>query len=584
MLLSSQERRQQADIQASLGGMELALKERQAEDLSAHRRATEYIAAGELGEKIKMGKEQRKASSIARERAQQEIFVTSLKTIKEGLIDATNELAGNVWLSMGLDRMYDVHAPKQGKDVEASHHNSLYKYLRGKDVGFKHTDAEWLSAKILGYGSMETKNGLHMIKLSREFTRRMSDTQTNRHFLKAAARAGMIEDIDLALADPKGAGLRFTDAYNMLDKANKIAQYRNYLQKEEAELTYQAKEGESVDYEREIRYEFQAPENLGEIQALKGDIADDTTQAFNPAAVITGGGYGPNDQTKAYDALMKIKQAQSTDEYTYDNDYGQLMAGYVQYAEADTAFTTPIIQRQQDVSGGTGPFDFSFTQEDLKGTEQDAYSKLDTHRSNLTAEIRDATKEILKLNQEGANASSMATLLKLAEEPSTSQGRDVDLWREQERLRLLNEQMMILNQQVMETTTGQWDEWTSAFGWTDAGAASHLRKGLPGSMVTETERDRRMAGYTKTKKGHYGKGQINMDVGRNQFFAANPGATLEDYLGQPIASAIIPTDPDTDKQTGRTFGQIMNQGVQNMASGLYTTGLLLGNASKPYRP
>ena len=46
MLLSSQERRQQADIQASLGGMELALKERQAEDLSAHRRATEYIQAG----------------------------------------------------------------------------------------------------------------------------------------------------------------------------------------------------------------------------------------------------------------------------------------------------------------------------------------------------------------------------------------------------------------------------------------------------------------------------------------------------------------------------------------------------------
>ena len=103
-------------------------------------------------------------------------------------------------------------------------------------------------------------------------------------------------------------------------------------------------------------------------------------------------------------------------------------------------------------------------------------------------------------------------------------------------------------------------------------------------MVTDSERKKRMAGYTKTSKGHYGKGQINMDVGRSTFLAANPGATLEDYLGQPIASAIIPTDPDTDKQTGRTFGQIMNQGVQNMASGLYTTGLLLGNASKPYRP
>ncbi len=55
MLLASQERRQQADIQASLGGMELALKERQAEDLSRHRRATEFLQAGQLAEAEKMG-------------------------------------------------------------------------------------------------------------------------------------------------------------------------------------------------------------------------------------------------------------------------------------------------------------------------------------------------------------------------------------------------------------------------------------------------------------------------------------------------------------------------------------------------
>ena len=582
MLLSSQERRQQADIQASLGGMELALKERQAEDLSAHRRATEYIAAGELGEKIKMGKEQRKASSIARERAQQEIFVTSLKTIKEGLVDATNELAGNVWLSMGLDRMYDVHAPKQGKDVEASHHNSLYKYLRGKDVGFKHTDAEWLSAKILGYGSMETKNGLHMIKLSREFTRRMSDTQTNRHFLKAAARAGMIEDIDLALADPKGAGLRFTDAYNMLDKANKIAQYRNYLQKEEAELTYQAKGDETVDYEREIRYEFQAPEMLTGIQALGTDVADDTTKPFNSKAIIISGAYGDDEQARAYDAIQKIKLAQSTDEYTYDNDYGQLMAGYVQYAEADTAFTTPIIQRQQNVSGGTGPFDFAWNQEDLyKKDERGLYDELDVHRSNINLEIADARQEIKRLQDEGVNVASMATLTSQTEDPNRSKGREVDLWREQERLRLLNEQQMLLNQQVMKTTTGQWDDWTRMFGgWSEAGTASNLRMALPGSMITEKERQGRISRQASEGAG---SGRY-VDVQAQDFFKGNPGATLEDYLGQPIASAIIPTDPDTDKQTGRTIGQIMNQGVQNMASGLYTTGLLLGNASKPNRP
>ena len=134
----------------------------------------------------------------------------------------------------------------------------------------------------------------------------------------------------------------------------------------------------------------------------------------------------------------------------------------------------------------------------------------------------------------------------------------------------------------MKTTTGQWDEWTSAFGWTDAGAAKNLRAGLPGSMVTPVERDRRMSGYTKSR-GHYGKGQINMDVARNKFFVANPGATLEDYLGQPIASAIIPTDPDTDKQTGRTFWQVMNQGVENMASSAYITGQLLGGALTPYK-
>ena len=135
------------------------------------------------------------------------------------------------------------------------------------------------------------------------------------------------------------------------------------------------------------------------------------------------------------------------------------------------------------------------------------------------------------------------------------------------------------------TTTGQWDDWNAFFPGTESHTARQLRSVLPGSMVTEEERGRRKRTLQPTGYGGLtGPGSIKQDPTKTAFFQQNPSATLEDYLGQPIASAIIPTDPDTDKQTGRTFGQIMNQGVQNMASGLYTTGLLLGNASKPYRP
>ena len=134
MLLSSQERRQQTDIQASLGGMELAIKERQAEDMARHRRATEFMQAGQLAESQKMGISQRRTASIIDEANQQKIMLQNLLTIKEGLDNTAVELANNIWMSMGLDRIYSQFAPTGGKDIEGKHHDDLVKYLSGDKV------------------------------------------------------------------------------------------------------------------------------------------------------------------------------------------------------------------------------------------------------------------------------------------------------------------------------------------------------------------------------------------------------------------------------------------------------------------
>ena len=97
----------------------------------------------------------------------------------------------------------------------------------------------------------------------------------------------------------------------------------------------------------------------------------------------------------------------------------------------------------------------------------------------------------------------------------------------------------------------------------------------------------------------------SIDVYRKDFMKANPGASLEDYLGQPIASVVPPSEvvPEIREPgqiesylskhsdanvKGKSFGQIMVQGIRNivggMGEGLYTTGQILGNASKPYKP
>ncbi len=588
MLLSSQERRQQADIQASLGGMELALKERQAEDLARHRRATEFIQAGQLAETQLMGIEKRKTSSIQREAAQQGIMLKNLETIDSGLDDVAVELANNIWFSMGLDRMYSQFAPTGGKDIEASHHEELVKYLSGDKVSFKVGDAQDIADMILGYGSMQKKNPTIMMKFAQEFATKMEIDPTkptrHHHFLKAAANAGMIVDIDEVKGD-KGKAREFTNAYHMLDKSRKLREYRAYLNKERAELTYQAKKGESVDYEREIRYEFQAPENLVGLTALADDVADDKQTAFNPNRPAFASSYGAGDEIEAADEVKKIDDARAAGDYEYGEDYASLMSGYVGYDpvfddKGDVTgydYSKPIVQRQQDVSGGTGAFDFSFKQGDLKGTEQSIYDTLDEHRENLVKEIRDTRKEINRLQSEGVTIAARSTLVGLAENPSQARGRDVDLWRETERLRMLNEEQMKLNQTVMQVTTGQWDSWTKAFPWTDASSAYGLRETLPGSMLTDTERNRR---YSKYEEGlNFKPGDVHllgpMDAEKSKFFQNSPGASLEDYLGQPIASVVVPTDPEVDKETGRSFGQIMGQGIENMGQGLYQTGKML---------
>jgi len=596
MLLSSQERRQQADIQASLGGMELALKERQAEDLARHRRATEFIQAGQLAETQLMGIEKRKTSSIQREAAQQGIMLKNLETIDSGLDDVAVELANNIWFSMGLDRMYSQFAPTGGKDIEASHHEELVKYLSGGKVSFKVGDAQDIADMILGYGSMQKKNPTIMMKFAQEFATKMEIDPANptrhHHFLKAAANAGMIVDIDEVKGD-KGKAREFTNAYNMLDKSRKLRDYKAYLNKERAELTYQAKEGESVDYEREIRYEFQAPENLEGITALADDVADDKQTAFNPNRPS----FGPNDQIPAADAVQKINNARDAGDYEYGEDYASLMSGYVGYDpvfddKGDVTgydYSKPIVQRQQDVSGGTGAFDFSFKQGDLKGTEQSIYDTLDEHRENLVKEIRDTRKEINRLQSEGVTIAARSTLVGLAEDPSQARGRDVDLWRETERLRMLNEEQMKLNQTVMQVTTGQWDSWTKAFPWTDASSAYGLRETLPGSMLTDTERARRYSKYEEGRNFTAGKGMLGpMDGEKMRFFQNSPGASLEDYLGQPIAKAVVPPVEETQPSpnTRRSFGQVMGQGIENMGRGLYQTGEFLVPFKTPkfYKP
>lgn len=612
MLLSSQERRQQADIQASLGGMELALKERQAEDLARHRRATEFMQAGQLAESQLMGMESRKASSIQREAAQQKIMVQNLETIQAGLDDTAVELSNNIWMSMGLDRLYDQFAPTGGRDIEATHHDALVKYLSGDKVSFKISDAQDISDMILGYGSMQKKNPTIMMKFAQEFSTKMEidpkKPTKHHHFLKAAANAGMIVDIDAVQGD-KGKAREFTNAYHMLDKARKLREYRAYIRKEESELTYQAKKGESVDYEREIRYEFQAPEKLAGLTALAEDISDDKQTAFNPNRPVFASSYGAGDEIEAADAVQKIDDARDTGDYEYGEDYASLMSGYVGYDpvlddKGDVTgydYSKPAVQRQQSVSGGTGAFDFGWTQADLKGSEQSLYDTLDEHRENITKEIRDARGEINRLQSEGVTIAARSTLTSLAEDPSQARGRDVDLWRETERLRMLNEEQMKLNQTVMQTTTGQWDSWTRAFPWTDASSAYGLRTTLPGSMLTDTERERRYSKYEEGLKYKPSKGMIGpMDGEKMRFFQNSPGATLEDYLGRPIASAIVPTDPIVDKQlgeksylekqwdmnvAGRSAGEIFMGGIENMGRGLYQTGEILGNLTpKFYKP
>ena len=614
MLLSSQERRQQADIQASLGGMELALKERQAEDLSRHRRATEYIQAGQLAESERMGiknrqfkDEQIKSSGIIREANQQKIFAENLKIIKDGLGDATTELANNIWYSMGLDAMYDAFAPVAGKDIEDTHHKQLYNYLVGDKVKFKKEDAKFMEQMVLGYGSMQQKNPLMMMKMANYFSTRMKNPKQFAHFLTAASNAGMIVNFQ----DPSSTQ-SFNNSVNMLDKARKIQEYRAYLRKEESELTYQAKKGETKDYEREVRYEFQSPDILQNIQSTANSIDSDSSQRFNPTSNIYQTTYGAGDEQKAADSVKKIQGAQEAGDYEYNQEYANLMGGYVAYNPTghDDAgnvtgwdFSSPIIQMQQDVSGKSGAFEIGFSQDDLKGSESELYDRLEAQRDVLVKEIADSRQRISDLQTEGVNVSSMSTLTALAEDSSRTAGRDVDLWREQERVRLLNEQQMRLNQQIMKTTTGQWDEWTRMFGgWSDAGSATSLRRTLPGSMLTETERDKRYRKY-QTEQG--GRGTA-VDVARKDFTRANPGASLEDYLGQPISSVIPPSEvvPQENREPGKiesylssqwdanvkgkSFLDIMYQGGSNilggMGEGLYTTGQILGNATKPYKP
>ena len=140
MILESRERRERADVQASLSGMELYLKEKEMGSLALHRQKTRDIQKRQVAvDEARMAemKDKNFREKLTQIQARQEL------NLNRGAESMFASMFNNIWLSNTAG----------GQNVQKTNINDIVKQLKNKkEYGFKDADAKKLANYIVSYG------------------------------------------------------------------------------------------------------------------------------------------------------------------------------------------------------------------------------------------------------------------------------------------------------------------------------------------------------------------------------------------------------------------------------------------------
>ena len=583
MMLDSRDRRLSSDIQSSLAGMELALKERQRKDLKDYRDEQIRIQDRTLADQ-----ERRTASTIRlnleqEEQLNQKSFQANMKMIRDNLAMDKKDLADDMWVGMGLDQLYMDFVGATTKP-ETTHRNKMIKYLSGDNVGFTQAEARQIAKYVIGYGSSTAKNPEVMLSFARQIQGNMAFSDKYQNYLTAGYNAGMWSIPEL-YARKKGitsknelAKIKYANQNDLayFGRAEKIDKLDKYLDQEIEELQFvsKLKGSAKVDEEARIKYDFNNNTYmaLAELNQSTGQGAG--TQKRTPPINKTATGVGSyvdddNEDDIAYseeeivaNAMKNVNKWQKmadkgdfsyrmSPEYFEVNQYMQ--PSYDKDGNISGAYVTQHLGKADKYTGIKPKFDYDMTKpERLALSQGDAYDLQTDMLASIEKEISDSRENVRRLNDEIAHYIEQANVYGVAQPQHEINARQISRFREEERLAHLEAEQSGLWEQLGKATDIP-EKDRLFWGMNERG----IRERLPGKYLTESERKARREEMAKHRNRTYSGGSMTS----NQYIPSpmmGLEMSLEDYLGgsleQAVEPAITPKNIVTDPKPIQPVG------------------------------
>tara|TARA_R100000742_G_scaffold4279_1_gene1652 strand:- start:3932 stop:5692 length:1761 start_codon:yes stop_codon:yes gene_type:complete len=469
MILDDRSRREQRDVQSSLGAMELALKEKKMEEDAIHRRFSRKKALVETEDALKTSKAKRgqiaqsiRTSRTVEEKNRQDIFLKAWEGMNESYEESQMMLANQIWSDFGFSALWTYMEVGEGKPVTVSNMTRLRTHLEKN--GMDKASAQFITKKVAQIGAQEKKPASTVIGLGRFVRNRLvsiqnlkgnEKNQKLKDFVDAGYNVGIFTDpFNSEYSNKQEMVEKNMGLMNDIGKLNKIAvldDIKAKLTQERYEMSYQDDDSSTTsDEELGIRYEFQN-DNRNKINNSLRGFGEQLTQE-------------EKDQNKKVYTKREIEEAQN-------KYWSQIRAGSqwvdnfrnLKSEAQDELRASGDLGYAQSVEGVLGPTGTNITSlpnlqltlptnmvgktpneienywENMRGGVDAELFKVQTAIQNHNAETSAIATNLANMRQSGISVTNAEELTRQDEK------RNIDLYRLQEQQRALENWMSNLN-------------------------------------------------------------------------------------------------------------------------------------------
>ena len=471
MILDDRSRREQRDVQSSLGAMELALKEKGMEEDAIHKRFLRKKSVVDTEDALKTSKVRRKQIGQAtrtdrtvEEKNRQEIFLKAWEGMNDSYEESQMMLANQIWSDFGFSALWTYMEVGEGKPVTKSNMKSLRTHLTRN--GMDEASSQFITKKVAQIGAQEKKPASTVIGLGRFVRSRLVAIQDEKDitaknkklkdFVDAGYNVGIFSDPFNSNYNTKEEMVQKNwSLMNDIGKLNKISvldDIKAKLTQERFEMSYQDEDSSTTsDEELGIRYEFQNDSRNyinKSLNTFGKQIEDEdktqTTKTYKRQEIL--------DATKKYwegisagskwvDKYRGLADDARRDlRLSGDETYGQAVEGLLGPTGVNVS-SLPNLQLTLPANmAGQTPNQIENYWENMRGGVDEQLFKIQNAIQDHQAESSAIATNLSNMKQSGIAITDPSEIERQDEK------RNVDLFRLQEQQRALTDWMNKLNQ------------------------------------------------------------------------------------------------------------------------------------------